>query len=80
MPTETIVRYLDYYTRPDTNADPVLIGVTDLGTPPLTGVITGSDAALTTRATAEGKSAWDEATICAEYSLTAKPAPEVASA
>jgi hypothetical protein len=68
------MRYLDYYTAPDANGDTVLVGITDLETPPLTGVLTASDAALTTAATAAGHSTWDQETICSLYGLHRKPA------
>jgi hypothetical protein len=72
------VRYLDYYTAPDANADTVLVGVTDLGNPPMKGVIAGSDAVLTSAATAAGHSTWDQDTICAVHALHRKPdAPAV---
>jgi hypothetical protein len=66
------MRYLDYYTAPDANGDTVLLGITDLGTPPLTGVLAGSDAALTAAAIAAGHSTWDQDTICVLYNLHRK--------
>jgi hypothetical protein len=67
------MRYLDYYTSPDANGDAVLIGVTTLGTSPLTGVLPGSDKDLQSAAKAAGHSTWDQDTICALYGLTRKP-------
>lgn len=68
------MKYLDYYTKPDANADRVIIGLTDLAAPPMTGTMTGSDAALTTAAVAASQTTWDENTICSVYALTRKPA------
>lgn len=67
------MKYLDYYTAPDANGDVILIGITDLGTPPLTGVLVGSDAALQTAAVTDGDTTWDQDTICDVYGLTRKP-------
>jgi uncharacterized membrane protein (DUF4010 family) len=57
------MRYLDYYTAPDANGDTVLVGITDLETPPLTGVLAASDAALTAAAITAGHSTWDQDTV-----------------
>lgn len=67
------MKYLDYYTAPDANGDLVLIGVTDLGTPPLEGTVRGSDNTLQIAAVAAGHSTWDQDTICAVHGLTRKP-------
>ncbi len=66
------MKFLSYYAVPDADGDVVLIGVTDLGSPELTGVIRGSDAALQAAALVARKTTWDRQTICDVHGLARK--------